>query len=81
MKKINIRIKWGLGIGDWGLVDNFVYSSLDLILFPFLSESDLCYVINYIIIVLEDKKKKNNDENKEQEEDIGRLNINKYFVI
>ena len=38
------------------IIDNFVYSSLDLILFPFLSESDLCYVINYIIIVLEDKK-------------------------
>ena len=30
---------------------------------------------------IEDKKKKNNDENKEQEEDIGRFNINKYFVI
>ena len=38
------------------IIDNFVYSSLDFILFPFLSETDLCYVINYIIYVLKEKK-------------------------
>ena len=38
------------------IIDNFVYSSLDFILFPFLSETDLCYVTNYIIYVLKEKK-------------------------
>ena len=51
------------------IIDNFTYASLDFILYPLISESDLCYIINYIIYILKEKKahfKILIEENKEQ---------------
>ncbi len=38
------------------IIDNFTYASMDFILYPLLSESDLCYIINFIIYILQEKK-------------------------
>ena len=37
------------------IIDNITYASLDLILYPFWTKSDLCYLINFILFILSDK--------------------------
>ena len=51
------------------IIDNFTYASLDLILLPILSKSDLSFIIHFIIYALKERKahfKLMTDDNKEK---------------
>ena len=51
------------------IIDNITYASIDLILFPLYTKSDLCYIVNFIIFILSQNKqffKIINEENKEE---------------
>ena len=51
------------------IIDNITYASIDLILFPFYTKSDLCYIVNFIIFILAQNKqffKIITEENKEE---------------
>ena len=59
------------------IIDNFPFASIDLILFPYWSKNDLCYLVNFVINILSQKKqffKNLNSENKEE-------NIYTKFII
>ena len=38
------------------IIDNFAYASLDLILLPILSKSDLSYIMHFVLYVLKERK-------------------------
>ena len=51
------------------IIDNITYASIDLILFPLYTKSDLCYTVNFIIFILSQNKqffKIITEENKEE---------------
>ena len=51
------------------IIDNITYASIDLILFPLYTKSDLCYIVNFIIFILSQNKqffKIITEENKEE---------------
>ena len=51
------------------IIDNITFASIDLILYPFWTKGDLCYIVNFILYILSQKKSYFtiiSEENKEQ---------------